>query len=617
MKRSLLLFSLIVLFAASMQAQTVIWEEQFDGGIPDTWEVGPGSPEGAFWQWTATGQANVADLDGVETAALFWGTRGPIESPSVANGCAMYNSDVYDGGGIGVGAGPFPGVHSGTLTSPSIDLTGFDAVSVKFNQFARANANAVSTLIEISNDGGANWTDFPINPSVVGNGGTTADDVLLVNISSVAGNQSDVKIRFTWSGRYYFWLIDDVQIVETPKHNIALGDFFYPAASYAQPVTLVDTDTMAFEGDVSNIGGEDQTDVTLIATVSNEADGSILYQDSTVLDVLEVDSTRTLQIASTYAPELGVGSYRIDYEVVARGATEADFDDSDNANGDPFIVSDSLFAKDNGLGIGGLRPGGGGDWEFGNFYLISPLANGFVATNATFGGARNAADGTMAGAEASVFLQKVDDATVAPNFDGFDTNIPSSSLEPVGFNTYTFPESYQNYDDAVVEILDINTFEGGVELEAGARYFLTVQYSGANNNIFHSVDDDINYFQISTVVATTQWFLGGFGPEEAAVVRMTVDLGVMTDDIALADNALTLNPNPVSDVLNVSVDLENAQDALFVVADISGKIMSVKEYQNVQNQNLEYDVTNYPAGTYVIRISTLEGTKTKKFVVIK
>ena len=107
--------------------------------------------------------------------------------------------------------------------------------------------------------------------------------------------------------------------------------------------------------------------------------------------------------ASTFAPELEVGSYRIDYEVAARGATEADFDASDNANGDPFISSDSLFAKDNGLGIGGLRPGGGGDWEFGNYYLISPLASGFVATNVTFGGARNSADGPMAGAEASVF----------------------------------------------------------------------------------------------------------------------------------------------------------------------------------------------------------------------
>ena len=68
----------------------------------------------------------------------------------------------------------------------------------------------------------------------------------MINISTIAGNQPDVKVRFTWNGRYYYWLIDDVQIVETPKHNIALGDFFYPAASYAQPVTLIDTDTMAF-----------------------------------------------------------------------------------------------------------------------------------------------------------------------------------------------------------------------------------------------------------------------------------------------------------------------------------------------------------------------------------
>jgi hypothetical protein len=96
-------------------------------------------------------------------AALFWGTNDPIDSPSAANGCAMYNSDVYDGGGITVGGGPYPGTHSGSLTSPSIDLTGQEAVTLVFHQYARANAPMVSTLVEVSNDSGETWTDFPFN----------------------------------------------------------------------------------------------------------------------------------------------------------------------------------------------------------------------------------------------------------------------------------------------------------------------------------------------------------------------------------------------------------------------------------------------------------------------
>ncbi|MCI5080615.1 MAG: T9SS type A sorting domain-containing protein [Saprospiraceae bacterium] len=616
MKRSLLLFSFIAIFAVSMQAQTVYWEEQFDGGIPSDWEIGPGSPEGAVWQWSPDGQANVADLDGVSTDALFWGTRGPIQSPSAANGCAMYNSDVYDGGGVGVGGGPFAGTHSGTLTSPSIDLTDAPTVSIKMNQYARANANAVSTLLEVSNDGGMTWTDFPINPNVVGNGGTAPDDVLLVNITSVAGGQSDVKIRFTWNGRYYYWLIDDIQLIETPKNNLQLGDFFYPPASYAQPEGLVDTDTMAFEADVTNIGGEDQTDVTLIATVTDNADNAILYQDSVVLDILEVDSLRTLTIESTYAPELPQGSYNINYEVVTRTAEEDDFDPSDNFSNEEFIVTESLYSKDDGAGIGGLRPGTQADWTMGNYYLVSPLAEGLVASTATFGGGRNAADGTMDGAEATVFLYRVAD-DVAADFTGFDTNSDSESLTVVGFQSYTFPAGYANYDDAVADILDASTLMPGVELEPGGRYFLCIRYEGANNNIFHSVDGGINYFQISTVVNTTQWFLGGFGPEEAAVVRMNVTFPDQTDEIALPESALTLAPNPVSDILNVTVDLEQPQDAMFIIANIEGKVMSIQEFQNVENQNFQFDVNNYPAGTYVVRISTLEGTKTKKFVVIK
>ncbi|MCB0588777.1 MAG: hypothetical protein KDD06_26045, partial [Phaeodactylibacter sp.] len=96
MKRSLLFIPSFFLALVVWAQPTVIFEEQFDGGIPDTWEIGPGNPVGAVWQWSANGEADSALLDTVMTAAIFWGDRMAINSPSADNGAAMYNSDVYD-----------------------------------------------------------------------------------------------------------------------------------------------------------------------------------------------------------------------------------------------------------------------------------------------------------------------------------------------------------------------------------------------------------------------------------------------------------------------------------------------------------------------------------------
>ena len=450
---------------AAIQAQdtlAVIWEEDFDGGIPATWTIGPGNPEGAVWQWSDDGEADDAEVDGMNVNALFWGPNPAIASPSVGNGVAMYNSDVYDGGGVGVGGGAFPGTHSGTLTSPIIDCTGFEAVSLKMNQYARANASTPSTIFEVSIDSGMTWEAFPINEEVVGNGATTPDDVIFVEISSIAANQPNVQLRFTWNGRYYFWLIDDVQIVETPRNNLAIGDFFYPPANYATPLGQIETDTMGFSADVSNLGRDERYDVVLRATVT-DADDNVLYQDSVVVDTLPalyIDSVFVIE--ELFVPEGLVegGVYTIQYDVYSF-SEPAEFDPTDNSFSEEFIVTSNLFAKENG-DLGGIRPGGAGsDYQMGNEYRISPLTGpGLVATTVTTAGAKSMADGPIVGESVTMFMYKVKD-DVPLDYEDFNTassgsSDPEDDLELVGFNSFEFPTGYDNYDIEDIEMLNID-----------------------------------------------------------------------------------------------------------------------------------------------------------------
>lgn len=619
--KKLLLFSFFAFFLFSTSAQeTIIWEEQFDGGIPGTWIIGPGNPAGAVWQWSASGKADSALLSS-PTQALLWGDKDPITSPSVDNGAAMYNSDVYDTGGIAFGAGPYPGQQSGSLTSPMVDLSEHPVVNLKFNQYAHANGAAVSTLLDISHDGGLTWTNIPINPEIVLNHATDPGDVQLLDVSDIAGGQDSVQVRFTWNGRFYFWLIDDVQFIETPANNLALGsEVLYPPSSYAQPESHITTDTMHFRSDISNLGSADQTNVVLKAWVE-DLEGTVLFQDSTLVETLIAGETDLpVSINKFFVPEdlNPENTYFIRYLVYSLDDPEGDFAPTNNTYSAPFVVTESEFAKDDGLGIEGVRTDA--DWMFGNVYEMSTneLIDGqFKAATASFSAAKILLDGPIAGEQVKLLLYKVSEQ-VLPDWSNFNlTSVgQGDDLELIAMDTFVFPSDYQNYALAEVELHNLSGEDQPI-LEAGTRYLLAIAYEGTANTILHGIDPDITYPQGSSLVYVNQWSLEGFGPGNAAVLRMNIDIVLKTDEPQLADDAMRLFPNPVRDQLNIDLSFETPEKALLILADTSGRVMTYRSMEEVGQKQVQLDVSRYPAGQYIIRLVAKNGTKTMLFTVVK
>ncbi|MEQ8702421.1 MAG: T9SS type A sorting domain-containing protein [Phaeodactylibacter sp.] len=618
MKKLLLPIFALCLMAFSGTAQTdTLFQEDFDGGIPDTWTISPGNPEGAVWQWSPDGAADVATVDGETVEALFWGT-GTIESPTASNGAAMYNSDVYDGGGTGVGQGPFPGTHSGSLTSPAFSCEGFDTLYLAFHQFARANANTVSTILEVSVDTGNTWVALPINPEVVGNGGTARTDLELVDISEVAGDEPHVQIRFTWNGRYYYWLIDDIQVITPMDQELEMGDFFYPPASFSTPVSQVAADTFGFEVDITNFGKEIATNVVVKASILEritDTQTALLWEDSLVIaEFPPFYQDSTIQLPNQYVPDLPLGEYVVRYDVYSQDTD--DFNPRNNAQQDDFRVSSELFAKEPAL-ESGTRPGTQSDFQMGNFYQISPIATEqFVTNEVSFGGFKNAADGPMGGENTTIFLYKVSDAIDA-NFDNFDTSIETEDLEQIGFGFHTFEDN----EEGELITIPLTDLDGNpIPLEPGGRYFVVTEWANESTDVFSGTNDDFMYFQISTVVRTSEWFLGGFGPETTSVTRMSIALASTNDDIELPEAAMNIFPNPVAvnDQLNVNFDLEGNSPAMLVVADLNGRVIQLFEYeQGLTNETVQIPTGKMATGTYLVRLSTEQGTKTMKFNVVR
>jgi hypothetical protein len=291
---NLLSFLMLAMLANSSYAQTVLWggagdpNGEFNGGLNDWTAVAVGDPD-ALWVW---------DADGAALQGAYAGGVGPIVSPSVANGAAAFDSDFYDNAGTpgNFGNGVAPSPQLGELLSPVIDLTGQPYVSLKFNQYTRQFQSTY--MVAWSNDGGTTWVDTTtINENISVNTSSANNSVLTIPLFG-GGNTSQFRFKFIYAADYYFWVIDDVAIIERPAFDLKLGDFFYSPASYAQPVSQIKSDSMGFSVDVNNIGSSAQDDVKLKVEIKKGS--TVVYSDEMNIGTLPAESPDSLIPLKTF-----------------------------------------------------------------------------------------------------------------------------------------------------------------------------------------------------------------------------------------------------------------------------------------------------------------------------
>lgn len=615
------LMLLCFLFAGNIAfSQTPFWSEEFADSIPVGWtalEVAGNANATSNWVWTNSGPAG-----GFST--------GPVASTSAANGWMLFDSDLNCSSEQDV-----------WLISPQFDLTNNDLVVLRFETYYRRFNDL--TWIEVSTDS-TTWTKVPVFDGVTnnqfGDGAATAGSaanpqLVTLDLTSYAANAGSFWFAFhfladpttvqggTDVGCGYSWQVDDVSLLDadpTPSTDLRLGDFFYPPASFAQPVTQIPADTMGFFADVSNIGLAEVTNVVLKAEV-RESDGTVLWVDSLLIPAIDtgvVDSTFFLN--NTFVPDqLGVGDYNIQYSLYSLDAEDADM--SNNGSNEIFAVTENLWAKEN-VTTQYYRPGGGpNDYVIGNVYTTSPnLVDQYKATEVSFAAAKNQADGNLAGDLVNIILSEVNEEVVARDWSNFDDQADLFTNGGMVLRAFV-PHTYTTNSTVAAEtemLTDFDEETPGVLLKPGNRYMLLASYEGENNVIFHAFSEEISYFQISTVLwsgGDNQWFLGAFGPDPAAVLRMAIDLYSTVDNTPLPDNALKFYPNPASTVLNVGLSFEKPTLANVTLAEMSGRVLYIDEIENASQENLHYDVSRYPSGTYLVRVATKEGTSTKQFVV--
>ncbi len=637
----------LMLATLSVNAQnTLFW-----GGSTDPNSTFDGGPNG----WTVVG-VKAAVVDSAKNAlwefcpngtftkkGSFQGAGGVINSPSKANGAMGFNSDYLDNKGLGaasIGKGPAPAPHRGELISPVIDCSGKSTVELKFYQALRQFVSQMQ--VEVSNDGGATWTTYDVNTDVVTNSAHINNQYVL-DITKTAANKNNVKIRFVYDCKasdprgYYYWIVDDIELHSKPAVNLSLGSVNYPPLNYNTPSSQMDADTFQFIADVRNDGTVEQKNVKLKVQVTKGS--TVLYTDSSNIGTIPVgmksvagsflEGSAVLDSSFVLDKLWGPGAlaadtalYRVTYTLIPETADERP---TDNTKQVTFRVSNFNYWKEDGRNFGGLRPSATGTYYVGGLYTTSPNFNGknYTFDQVSFVCSKNAADGTLAGNQATVLIGEINEQVVDKNWDNFDDSqldfaFPyddKAQINLVGVADYTFVDA-QQADTVTVAVLDPASASAAPVLKPGNRYFVVVKYADDNGVIFHTFSTSFkNYNTGHTVVGTSAWFLGGFGSTRQATIRTDIKLTVKTDENPLPDNSLKLMPSLADQQMVAQINFDKQTNVSVVIADFNGKVIDVQDLEGITSVNHTVETASLPAGAYLIRLETKEGTKTQKFVV--
>lgn len=554
----------------SQEKATVIWDDDFS--VPANWTMttdGAGTPPHTMGDWTITTNVNAGPVTALNPAGMT----------TAANGYALINSDA---------AGAGQNQNATIYENETIDLSAYPNVTVVFQETHRRYQE--STYVVVSADNGVTWTEFEVNASMPANSNSTNPQMVQVNISSVAGNQSQVRIGFKYTGTFdWFWAVDDVQVVSTEDYDLEMqSEYFGTMGPWGArlPYYQIPAKQIApieFGGIVKNIGALAQSDIVYTASIPTAS-----YSSSSPIGALAPDEVDTFEVATTFTPAYALDSYTVTSSVTSPNTDAAPANNT--INNLTIEITSDIYARDMGDMTGGLFNQGQG-YEMGNVFDIVEETE-IVAIEAEI------ASTSVAGGE--VFGTLYDPTTA--EFTAL-ANTVSHTLTTA--------------DIAAGKI--ILAIDGGSYLlNAGSSYLVTFGsygVSGANDDLVLGASG-ISEAQTTFLYDATDntWYYSTSTPM-VRMVTLRHDLGLNENNTA----NLAVYPNPTSGAATVSFDLKVGADVVVTVTDLAGKVVATQRVANAVagTHKLAIETAGLADGLYTVNFLAGENISTTKLVVKK
>jgi len=202
--------------------------------------------------------------------------------------------------------------------------------------------------------------------------------------------------------------------------------------------------------------------------------------------------------------------------------------------------------------------------------------------------------------------------------DGAQDFSPQGELKPLALKDdqqYVLIIAVKPADAVNVDVLARNSREG-------TRYYQTATnaaafYNGSTRRYTPSVVDLFDsgsFAEIDNLI-----FENGYAAH-MPWIEMTIspnpeftNVEEITDE---ANASVFVYPNPVSDYLNISINLEEVSPQVKVeLMDVSGQLVKSETYTDVMNGNFKMEVKSITAGVYTLNVRSEAGFTTRKVVI--
>lgn len=541
----------------------------------------------------------------------FSTTIPALASPTAANGWAIFDCDLYNT--------PISnGVEdvSGSMSTPSIDCSALTSVIVEWSQYFRYCCFSASPLtLEVSTDGGNNWTVFPAQGSFVPSANTLSGNLTTtVDISCAAAGQSNVLVRWGYNTAvaagysHYFWGIDDISIFDNSSVNdleilqVTNGDVFniweYRVTPFEQRVFTADGGMLV--GVIyKNNGSADQTN-TVINIDILDVTGAIVGNAVSDLFTMEAFGNTpecpsflndTLYIQTNWEPT-AIGDYTIRATISSLDAT--DETPTNNTLDKTIVYSTDEYGHEDEAGLdleitprasdtsaGEFDPTG-----YGAFYTVPNAGSMAYGVTAWFGPTTD----DLAEFSAILFEGSPNDALVLAAQD--------YTVDPAWVNT-----GYQYFPyDAPVDLIPGTAYFGAVLNENTSPLQLTIAADSDSDS-----DNSTSVYEIAGD-GTFVWF----GSQNwSPAVRLILSERVSVDEINSENlSFFQLAPNPAVDVTRVNFELKANSNVAYEVRDTNGKLISFSNMGKFSagKNSFDLNVSSFENGNYMVSM-VIDGSR--------
>jgi len=581
---------------ASEQAgdRVVVYSQTFGSGFGDMTHEDSGTTP--IWMIATTNSP----------AGEFSSSLPALASPTAANGWAIFDCDLYNT--------PISnGVEdvSGSLSTPSINCSALSSVIVEWSQYFRYCCFSASPLtLEVSTDGGTNWTVFPAQGTFVPSANSLSANPLTtkVDISCAAAGQPNVLVRWGYNTAvaagysHYFWGIDDISIYDNASTNdleiiqVTNGDVFniweYRVTPFEQRVYAADGGMLV--GVIyKNNGSADQTNTVInidILDVTGAVVGnavSNLFTMESFGNTPECPSflNDTLYIQTNWEPA-AIGDYTIRASITSLDATDESptnntmdkaivYSTDEYGHDDEGALDVEITPRDSDTSPGEFDPTG-----YGAFYTVPNPGSMAYGVTAWFGPTTD----DLAEFTAILFEGSPNDAVALAAMD--------YTVDPAWVNS-----GYEYFPyDAPVDLIPGTAYFGAVMNENTSPLQLTIAADGESDN-----DNSTAVYEIAGD-GTFVWF----GSQNwSPAVRLILSERVTVDEIN-SDNLtfFQLAPNPAVDVTRVNFELKSNSNVAYEVRDINGKLISFSNMGKFSagKNSFDLNVSSYNAGNYTVSL---------------